>query len=112
MSLNLKTKALLEANGYSCYTVEHFGRHTKRTHDLLGCMDMVALRKGETLGVQITSHSNHASRRTKIYGLKSALEWVQAGNRLVILSWGEDVEKREYHRMEEIVLSGFAIHGS
>lgn len=58
--------------------------------DLFGCIDLVAIHPDSTgvLGIQCTSDNNHAARREKILGLEPAKLWVQAGNRLWVLSWG------------------------
>lgn len=66
------------------------------TIDLLGIIDVVAIdtsvsvscagcgrhQTGQTVGIQATSGSNHASRRAKILAEPRALQWLNANNRL------------------------------
>lgn len=45
---------------------EHWNAWAKVRQDFAGILDLIAFRKGETLGIQVTSRDNMASRRKKI----------------------------------------------
>ena len=56
--------------------------------DLFGCIDIIAIRGNETLGVQSTSGSaHHAHRMHKIKAEPRMAEWVAGGRRLEIWTW-------------------------
>jgi hypothetical protein len=88
MSPNARSKALLEAEGYAADIVQM--RVTRLvTRDLFGILDLVAIREGETLGVQATSASNHASRRRKVSESEILPTLLAAGWRIEIHSWAK-----------------------
>jgi hypothetical protein len=57
--------------------------------DLFGCIDLVAVRRGEpgVLGVQATSLTNVSSRLKKAQGKAGPRTWLAAGNRFQIHGW-------------------------
>lgn len=63
---NQRTLKALQAHGYIAAVVEKYDSFSGRTHDLFGFLDVLAVGQGETLGIQVTSRSNMASRRRKI----------------------------------------------
>jgi hypothetical protein len=58
--------AALRADGYTCWVVEYWNAHTQRRVDLFGCIDILAIREGETLAVQTTSASGVSARVKKM----------------------------------------------
>jgi hypothetical protein len=56
----------LREQGYTAEIVERWNSHAGVRQDLLGFIDVLALRGAETLAVQTTSASNVASRVKKI----------------------------------------------
>lgn len=56
----------LRAGGWTVEVVEHWNPHARIRQDLFGCVDLIALRGGETLAVQTTSGDNVAARVRKI----------------------------------------------
>jgi hypothetical protein len=65
-----KTKKYYEARGYTLVATEFRGvRQRFRKHDLLGCIDCLALKEGEVIGVQFTDNTSHGKHRTKIEAL-------------------------------------------
>lgn len=58
--------AALRAEGYTCWVVEYFNSFTRRRVDLFGCIDILAIRDGETLAVQTTSDSCVSARKKKM----------------------------------------------
>lgn len=86
MSPNARSKALLETEGYLAYIAQM--RVTRLvTRDLFGILDLVAIREGETLGVQATSSSNHAARRRKVRESEALPALLRANWRIEIHSW-------------------------
>lgn len=57
--------------------------------DLFGFIDIVAIKEGETIGVQTTSRNNVSARATKIEGLESYPIVKSAGWRIVVHGWGK-----------------------
>jgi hypothetical protein len=61
--------------------------------DLFGVIDLIAIRSAlhggrpGILGIQATSGTNHASRRTKILAEGRVREWVEAGGQIELWSW-------------------------
>lgn len=103
----------LRAAGHTVAITEHWNHFTRRRHDLLGFIDLVALHPGQPgiLGVQTTSGTCHSARREKVLGLPSAKLWLETGNRIWILSWSKrgargKVKKWE-PRIEELTLAHF-----
>lgn len=75
MSPTERSIAPLRKQGWLVEVVERWmpGGHRK---DLYGCIDLLALREGETMAVQVTSVTNTASRVKKIRS-SPALGWMQ-----------------------------------
>jgi hypothetical protein len=85
-----RSLALLRQRGYPL--VEKVEQRVPRcfvTRDLFGCIDLLACRPGEIIGVQTTSRSNLAARRTKALGCPGLVAWLQAGGRFVLHAWGK-----------------------
>lgn len=57
---------LLRKEGWLPAVVEKWNPHAKCRQDLFGIIDIVAIRDGETLGVQATTASNLSKRIRKI----------------------------------------------
>lgn len=58
--------AYLREAGYSCWIVEHWNSFTLRRNDLFGCIDILAIKDGETLAVQTTAYSCMSARQRKM----------------------------------------------
>ena len=93
MSLNARTRAALEGEGFACASVESYNYFTKRKHDLFGCFDIVAIGRGNVLFVQVTSASNASSRRHKILDC-TALPAIREAKVLIVLSTWRKVKNR------------------
>lgn len=90
MPVSLDHLLLLECDRlrYHIARVEYHGRYG-RTHDLYGCLDYLALDgQSGVLGIQLTSSSNVSARRKKIIA-NLPRQWLEAGNRAEIWSYGE-----------------------
>lgn len=89
-ALTPKSISMLADEGYLVERVEHrnaFLAHV--THDLWQFADLLAIRRGEVLAVQVTSDSNHASRRTKIADNPKVGRVREAGIRIELHSWAK-----------------------
>jgi hypothetical protein len=64
-----RSLALLRRGGWTAEVVERWNSHARIRHDLFGCIDILAVRDGETLGVQTTSGSGVSARLRKLVGL-------------------------------------------
>jgi hypothetical protein len=85
-----RSLALLRGRGYAVEKVEQ--RLTFRgfiTRDLFGCIDLIAVRRGEIVGVQTTSRSNLAARRTKALGSPGLAAWLDGGGKFVLHGWAK-----------------------
>jgi hypothetical protein len=67
--------------------VEKWNQFSKTRHDLFGFVDLVAIRDGETLGIQATSYSNIAARVKKIKEHENYLKVKRAGWNLEVWGW-------------------------
>lgn len=82
-----RTLAELRKRGYTCAIVEHWNPHARKRHDLFGIVDVLALRSGETLGIQATSGSNVAARVSKIAASEHVGALRAAGWSLAVWGW-------------------------
>lgn len=81
------------------------------TQDLFGCIDILAIRPGDILGIQATSGggiglSNFNARKRKVESLENAKVWLQSGARLQIWSW-KKVGHRWQPHIEDVTLEMF-----
>lgn len=80
---------LLRAYGWDVEVVEHWERPPGRPpyrKDLMGFADLLAMRPGETLAVQITSPANVAAHVRKLMGIRAVGVCLLAGWAVEI--WG------------------------
>ena len=87
MSPTQRTLAYLRKDGWTCQVVERFCHFSQRRIDLFGVIDLVAVRPGETLGVQATSGANAAARVTKAKACDGLRAWLEAGNAFQVIGW-------------------------
>lgn len=64
--VNILTKQYAESKGYLIGKVEYFLFFAKRTIDLFGFIDFLALKDGKTIAIQATSDPNVSTRVDKI----------------------------------------------
>lgn len=67
--------------------VEHYDVYQHRTHDLFGFIDIIAVRRNETLGVQTTSYQHVGERVTKIAEHPNVAAVREAGWVLKVHGW-------------------------
>lgn len=76
----------LRAQGYVCWVVEYYNYFRKQRVDLFGCIDIIAIRKDETLAVQTTT-SGVAARVKKITESEYLPAMRDAGWRIEVHGW-------------------------
>lgn len=86
-SLNQRTIALFEERGYQCDTVESYNAFTRRKKDLFGLFDIVAIGKGETVAIQLTSKSNMSARVKKISNSDILPELLRSNWKIYVIGW-------------------------
>lgn len=60
------SKRTLEKDGYLVEITERWNAFARKRKDLFDFIDLIAVRKGEVVGVQTTSISNISARKKKI----------------------------------------------
>ena len=86
-SLNQRTIALFEERGYQCDIVESYNAFTRRKKDLFGLFDIVAIGKGETVAIQLTSKSNMSARVKKISNSEILPELLRSNWKICVIGW-------------------------
>lgn len=77
----------LREQGYLVAIVEHWNPFAKLRVDLFGCIDLICIGNGETVGVQTTSYSNVPARIKKIEE-NEALPLLRDANwRILVHGW-------------------------
>lgn len=104
----------LRDRGYTAQVVEHWNPFARRRIDLFGVLDVVAIRGDAygVLGVQTTSGSNLAARRTKALDSDQLYIWLSSGNRFHLHGWSKRGAKGKRKlwtcRVVEVTLDDFA----
>lgn len=99
MSPTSRTLKKLREMGYQAEVVEKWIPGANIRRDLFGLLDIVALREGETLGVQCTSRSNISARVKKFSDSQSVGNLRRSGWTLQVWGWS----KVKGHWAEKVV---------
>jgi len=102
-----RSKQELQKRGYRVAIVEHWNAFAKIRQDLFGCIDILAVKEGETLlAVQVTSNAHAAARIAK--SQEFAILWNTTGNRFVLHAWAPlrtaGTKKQRRYELKEILL--------
>lgn len=89
-----RSKALLEKDGYLVAIVEKWNPHARVRQDLFGLVDLVAIKPGETVGVQTTSYSNLSARVRKIADHENVDAVREAGWKILVHGWRKNAKNR------------------
>lgn len=81
---------------------EHWNSFARIRQDFAGILDLIAFRKGETLGVQVTSRGNMSSRRKKIAEHENTPRLRDAGWRLMLLGWDKGADGKWRVKEEDL----------
>ena len=92
----------LRGEGYHCEIVEHWNPFARIRKDLWGWCDILAIRKGEVLAVQVTASA--VSERIKKIMASDTLALVRDANiRVVVHGWRKSAKTNKYVlRIEDI----------
>jgi len=82
-----RTLKWLRDAGYTCAITEHWNSFTRQRKDLFGFVDVLAVKRGETIGVQTTSASNVSARVKKIAEHENTPRLREAGWRILVVGW-------------------------
>lgn len=93
MTLLTRSINLLRKSGWVVEIVEKWNAHAKVRKDLFGMFDLVAIRDGVTMGVQVTSYSNIAARVSKIKTNPVLRHLLDAGWVVCVHGWKKDKGK-------------------
>lgn len=96
MSPTQRTLALLRANGYKAAVVEHWNHYAKIRQDLFGCIDIVAVGHGRTLGVQACASASISARTAKMGKAIALPELVGAGWEMLVIGWRKPANARSW----------------
>ena len=91
----------LREQGYHCAVVERWNPWTKQRRDLWTWCDILAIRRGEVLAVQVTS-SGVLSRIKKIQESDTIAHVREAGIRVEVHGWTKRVNGKYALRVEDI----------
>jgi hypothetical protein len=91
----------LREEGYVVAIVERWNPHARIRQDLFGFIDLLAIRKGETLAVQVTA-SGVSARIKKIMESDYLNAVRDAGWRIVVHGWRKNSKGRYVLRIEDI----------
>ena len=92
----------LRKEGYIAEVVEKTIPRCFIKKDFIGCIDIIAFNGVETIGVQATSGSNHAARRTKALAIPELATWLQGENRhFEVWSWTKPKTGRKWELRRE-----------
>jgi hypothetical protein len=80
--------AYLRERGITAQVTERWNPFARVRVDLFGCIDIVKL-DGFITGVQVTSGTNHAARKTKAEAEPRVGEWIDSGGCFQIVSWSK-----------------------
>jgi len=84
----------LREQGYLAAVVEKWNPHARIRQDLFGVLDIVAIREGETLGVQTTSASGVSARVKKIAESETVPALRKAGWLIHVHGWRKNAKGR------------------
>ena len=82
--------AKFRGEGYRVAIVEKFNPHARIRQDLFGMFDLLAIKSGETLGVQVTSSSNISTRIHKIEDSEVLADVRDASWSIHVHGWRKD----------------------
>jgi hypothetical protein len=88
--------------GYETWVVEYWNAFARQRVDMWGCIDLVAIREGETLAVQTTSGSNVSARVKKITENKYLGPMRKAGWRVEVHGWRKGANGRYALRVVDL----------
>ena len=101
MTPTQRSLVYLREQGYLCEVVEKWNSFTKTRKDLWGWCDILAIREGEILAVQVTA-AGVSSRIKKIMESETLPIVRKAGVRIEVHGWRKNVKGRYVMRIEDM----------
>ena len=101
LSPTQRSLAFLREEGYLVSIVERWNPHVRIRQDLWGWCDLLAIRKGEVLAVQVTA-SAVSARIKKIQESDTISTVREAGIRVEVHGWRKNSQGRYVLRIEDI----------
>jgi len=101
MTPTQRSLAALRELGYLVEVVEKWNSFTRTRKDLWGWADLLAIRRGEVLAVQVTSEGV-ANRVKKVMDSETIGRVREAGVRVEIHGWRKNVKGRYVQRVVDL----------
>lgn len=97
-----RSKKLLEDEGYTIAIVERWNPWAKVRQDLFGIIDLLCIKEGQTLGVQVTTLGHKQPHIDKMEAHPNLNKLLQAGWAVTLHSWRElkdgwKVDIKDFH---------------
>jgi hypothetical protein len=96
-----RTLEYLRGEGYTCAVVEHWNSWARIRQDLFGFIDILAIKKNETLAVQCTS-TGVAARVKKIQESEYLSRVREAGWKIYVIGWSKNSKGKYVMRLLDI----------
>lgn len=92
----------LRGRGWKVAITEKWNAFAKIRQDAFGFGDLLAIDRTnkQLVLVQVTSGANHATRVAKIQGIIEAKDWIEAGGKVLVMSFRKNAKGR-YDMREE-----------
>ena len=101
MTPTQRSLAYLRSEGYLVEVVEKWNSFTRTRKDLWGWADLLAIRRGEVLAVQVTSEGV-ANRVKKVMDSETIGRVREAGVRIEVHGWRKNVKGRYVQRIVDL----------
>jgi hypothetical protein len=101
MTPTQRSLAALRELGYLVEVVEKWNSFTRTRKDLWGWADLLAIRRGEVLAVQVTSEGV-ANRVKKVTDSETIAQVREAGVRVEVHGWRKNVKGRYVQRIVDL----------
>jgi hypothetical protein len=101
MTPTQRSLAALRELGYLVEVVEKWNSFTRTRKDLWGWADLLAIRRGEVLAVQVTSEGV-ANRVKKVMDSETIARVREAGVRVEVHGWRKNVKGRYVQRIVDL----------
>jgi hypothetical protein len=101
MTPTQRSLAALRELGYLVEVVEKWNSFTRTRKDLWGWADLLAIRRGEVLAVQVTSEGV-ANRVKKVTDSETIARVREAGVRIEVHGWRKNVKGRYVQRVVDL----------
>ena len=94
MSPTQRSLKELRDRGYTAQVVEHYNSFIHQRKDLFGILDILCIKKGKTLGVQVSTLSHKGDHMKKIKECEHLQAILDAGWNVELHSWRKLITSR------------------